>query len=47
MKLTRQYTKKYGWVVRLEQDNTVYEGIGRTFTEAMNQALRLTGLFNA
>jgi hypothetical protein len=45
MKLSRQYTKKYGWVVRLEQANTVYEGIGKTFAQAMAQALELTGVF--
>lgn len=42
MRLTREYNKKYGWVIRLEQANTVYEGIGRTFVEAMNQALLLS-----
>lgn len=47
MKLTRKYSKKYGWTVRLQQGGTVYEGIGKTFTEAMTQALRLTELCNA
>ncbi len=42
MKLTRKYNKKYGWTVRLKKYNTVYEGIGRTFVGAMNQALLLS-----
>jgi hypothetical protein len=46
MKLTREYTKKYGWIVRLEQANTIFEGIGKTLAQAMTQALKLTGLFN-
>lgn len=41
MKLTRTYSKKYGWVVRLQQGNTVFEGIGKTFALAMTQALEL------